>query len=91
MACLCGLVSSQHGGLWVVRLSVVPQESRQVSSENKVEVALPLLTSPQKSGTHVAPLLQHSFDYKEVKNPPRFKGSVHRSPPLNRRSIKFIS
>lgn len=62
MVCLCGLVSSQHGGLWVVRLSVVPQESRQVSSENKVEAALPLLTPPQSLGTLVAPLLQHYFE-----------------------------
>ena len=62
MACLCGLVSSQYGGLWVVRLSVVPQESRQVSSENKVEAALPFLTPPQTLGTHIAPLLQHSFE-----------------------------
>lgn len=76
VACLCGLVSSHSGGLWVVRLSLwwlrTPGSSLLRTRRRLHCLFWPCLRS------HAGPLLQHSFDCKKVKSPPRFKGSVHR-------------
>lgn len=73
---LCGLVSSHSGGLWVVRLYLwwlrTPGSSLLRTRRRLLCLFWPCLRS------HAGPFLQHSFDYKKVKSPPRFKGSVHR-------------